>query len=247
MLFTEIRRLLMKNITKIICALCLACVMLFSLTTSSYAATYPCTGYSTGNSVNVRSGPSTSYPSYGKINYGEPTTVLSLENGWYKISYPPAESDIAYISADYVSLTVPPARSDASVSYGSSSSISAGERVVQIAEQFLGLPYVYGGSTPAGFDCSGFTSYVFKQLGYSLYRSSYQQINNGVPVSKSELQPGDLLLFKKQGASRIHHVGIYVGNGMMIHSPQTGDVIKYTSIVTGYYNNCYYAARRIVR
>lgn len=237
----------MKNVTKIICALSLACVMLLSLTTSSYAATYPCTGYSTGDSVNVRSGPSTSYESYGKINYGETATVLSLENGWYQVSYSPAESGVAYISADYISLTVPAERSNAAVSYGAASSASAGERVVQIAEQFLGLPYVYGGSTPAGFDCSGFTSYVFKQLGYDLYRSSYQQINNGIPVSKSELQPGDLLLFKRQGASRIHHVGIYVGNGMMIHSPQTGDVIKYTSVVTGYYNNCYYAARRIVR
>ena len=237
----------MKNITKVICALSLACVMLLCSTASSFAATYPCTGYSTGDNVNVRSGPSTSYQSYGKINYGESATVLSLENGWYKIRYTPAETGVAYISADYVSLTVPAERANATVSYGSFASNSAGERVVQIAEQFLGLPYIYGGSTPGGFDCSGFTSYVFKQLGYSLYRSSYQQINNGIPVSKSELKPGDLLLFKRQGASRIHHVGIYVGDGMMIHSPQTGDVIKYTSIVSGYYNNCYYAARRIVR
>ncbi len=237
----------MKNVTKIICALSLACVMLLGSTTSSFAATYPCTGYSTGDSVNVRSGPSTTHQSYGKINYGETATVLALENGWYQVSYSPAESGVAYISADYMSLTAPAERANVAILYGSAASVSAGERVVQIAEQFLGLPYVYGGSTPAGFDCSGFTSYVFKQLGYNLYRSSYQQINNGVPVSKSELQPGDLLLFKRQGAGRIHHVGIYVGNGMMIHSPQTGDVVKYTSIVTGYYNNCYYAARRIVR
>ena len=237
----------MKSITKIICAFCLACVILLSSTAMTFAVTYPCTGYSTGDSVNVRSGPSVAHPSYGKINYGELATVLSLENGWYKVDFSPAESGVAYISADYISLTPPAKRSDAKVAYGASASASAGERVVQIAEQFLGVPYVYGGSTPAGFDCSGFTSYVFKQMGYSLYRSSYQQINNGIPVSKSELQPGDLLLFKRQGASRIHHVGIYVGNGMMIHSPQTGDVVKYTSIVTGYYNNCYYAARRIVR
>ena len=75
---------------------------------------------------------------------------------------------------------------------------------------------------------------------------SAEQIHNCIPVSKSELVPGDLLLFKKKGASRIHHVGIYAGNGMMIHSPQTGDVIRYTSVVSGYYNDCYYAARRIV-
>jgi len=237
----------MNKTMKLICAVSLTCVMLICSAVSAFAVTYPCTGYSTGDSVNVRSGPSTSYASYGKVNYGESVTVTALEDGWYKISYSLAESGYAYISGDYISFTVPAPRADVPVSYGASFSNSAGQRVVQIAEQYLGIPYVYGGSTPAGFDCSGFTSYVYKQLGYSLYRSSYQQINNGVPVSKSELQPGDLLLFKRQGASRIHHVGIYVGNGMMIHSPQTGDVIKYTSIVSGYYNNCYYAARRIVR
>ncbi len=237
----------MKKFTRVVCALSLTFVMLLSATVITGAVSYPCTAYSTGDSVNVRTGPATSYDSYGKIYYGNPVTVLGKENGWYKIKYPPSEAGVAYISADYISLTVPATRSNKPVSYGSNSATSAGERVVQIAEQFLGLPYVYGGSTPAGFDCSGFTSYVFKQLGYSLYRSSYQQINNGVPVSKSELQAGDLLLFKKQGAERIHHVGIYVGDGMMIHSPQTGDVIKYASIVSGYYNNCYYAARRIVR
>ena len=232
---------------KILCAMCLVCAILFCSMSVTFAATYPCTGYSTGDSVNVRSGPSTQYQSYGKVNYGETAVVLSFEDGWYKVEYPLAESGVAYISADYVSLTPPAERANTPVSFGDSATLSAGERVVKVAEQFLGLPYVYGGSTPAGFDCSGFTSYVFKQFGYNLNRSSYQQINNGIPVSKSELIPGDLVLFKRQGASRIHHVGIYVGNGMMIHSPQTGDVIKYTSIVSGYYNNCYYAARRIVR
>ena len=236
----------MKKMTKVICAVSLCFVMLFCSAAITNATTYPSICYSTGDSVNVRSGPSTSYASYVKVNYGDTVTALSLADGWYQISYPSAESGVAYISADYISLTVPATRADATVSYGAAAGNSAGARVVQIAEQYLGIPYVYGGSTPAGFDCSGFTSYVFKQMGYNLYRSSYQQINNGIPVSKSELLPGDLLLFKKQGASRIHHVGIYVGDGMMIHSPQTGDVIKYTSIVSGYYNNCYYAARRII-
>ncbi len=236
----------MRKITKVICAATLAIILLLTMSASTFAVTYPCTGYSTGSSVNVRSGPSTAYPSYGQLDYGAAVVLLAEENGWYKITYPLADIGSAYVSGDYISTTVPAPRNDISVEYGAQYTLSAGQRIVQIAEQFLGLPYVYGGSTPAGFDCSGFTSYVFKQLGYNLYRSSYQQINNGVPVSKSELMPGDLLLFKRQGASRIHHVGIYVGNGMMIHSPQTGDVIKYTSIVTGYYNNCYYAARRIV-
>lgn len=237
----------MNKITKVICAASLAFALLLGSTASTFSVTYPCTGYSTGANVNLRNGPSTDYYSYGTIHYGDALKVIGEENGWYKVVYPLCDDGFAFISGDYVSMTAPAPRNTVNVSYGATYNTSAGQRVVQIAEQFLGLPYVYGGSTPAGFDCSGFTSYVFKQLGYSLYRSSYQQINNGVPVSKSELQPGDLLLFKKQGASRIHHVGIYAGDGMMIHSPQTGDVIKYASIVSGYYNNCYYAARRIVQ
>lgn len=217
-------------------------------TITTFAVEFPCTGYSTGDSLNIRSGPDTIYGTYGQINTGDAVQLIGQEGNWYKISTPLAACGYAYISADYITTTAPAqVRSVAPVIYGGTSgNVSAGQRVVQIAEQFLGLPYVYGGSTPAGFDCSGFTSYVFKQLGYTLNRVSADQINNGVPVSKSELQPGDLLLFKKQGAARIHHVGIYVGDGMMIHSPQTGDVIKYASIVNGYYNDCYYAARRIV-
>lgn len=237
----------MKNMTKVICALSLCFAMLLCSTIITNATTYPTECYSTGDSVNIRSGPSTSFESYGKANYGDAFTALALVDGWYQIEYLNTESGIAYISGDYISLTVPAQRASDPLTFGEFSSPSAGERIVQIAEQYLGIPYVYGGTTPAGFDCSGFTSFVFSQMGYNLYRSSYQQINNGIPVSKSELQPGDLLLFKKKDANRIHHVGIYVGDGMMIHSPQTGDVIKYTSIVSGYYNSCYYAARRIVR
>ncbi len=216
-------------------------------TTMSFAVTYPCAGYVTGSGVNLRSGPDTTYGIYEQAAPGMELNILAKEGNWYKVSSPLAACGYVYISADYVALGKVP-EGFKKVSYGGASGrLSAGQRVVQIAEQFLGLPYVYGGSTPAGFDCSGFTSYVFKQMGYTLNRISADQYYNGVPVSKSELKPGDLILFKKPGAARIHHVGIYVGDGMMIHSPQTGDVIKYASIVNGYYNEVYYAARRIVR
>ena len=219
--------------------------LVIAMSTTAFAATYPCEGYVTGNGVNLRSGPDTTHGVYEQMYYGTPLNILGMEGNWYKVSTDLAACGYAYVSADYA--TIGKAPKIVPGKGGASGRLSAGQRVVQIAEQFLGLPYVYGGSTPAGFDCSGFTSYVFKQMGYTLNRVSADQINNGVPVSKSELLPGDLILFKKQGASRIHHVGIYVGNGTMIHSPQTGDVIKYASIVNGYYNDCYYAARRIVR
>lgn len=234
---------LMKKIARTVA---ITAAFMICATASAFAIEFPCVGYSTGSGVNIRSGPATTYGSYCKINRGDTVQLIGQEGNWYQISTSLAACGYAYVSADYISTTMPTIPMP-SVTYGNSAgNVSAGQRVVRIAEQFLGLPYVYGGSTPAGFDCSGFTSYVFKQLGYTLNRVSADQIQNGVPVSKSELQPGDLLLFKKSGASRIHHVGIYVGDGLMIHSPQTGDVIKYTSIVNGYYNNCYYAARRIV-
>jgi peptidoglycan DL-endopeptidase CwlO len=101
--------------------------------------------------------------------------------------------------------------------------------VIAYASNFLGTKYVWGGESPnPGFDCSGFTQYVFGHFGVSLDRTTYGQINDGASVSKDQLQPGDLVFFGT--ASNPHHVGIYVGNGMYIHAPQTGDVVKVSSI-----------------
>jgi peptidoglycan DL-endopeptidase CwlO len=97
--------------------------------------------------------------------------------------------------------------------------------VVGIAMQYLGVPYVWGGSSPRGFDCSGLVSYVFAQIGVSLPHSSYAQFGMGTAVSISQLQPGDLVFFT--GAS---HVGIYIGGGQFIHAPHTGDVVKISSL-----------------
>jgi cell wall-associated NlpC family hydrolase len=93
--------------------------------------------------------------------------------------------------------------------------------VVGIAMRYLGVPYVWGGSSPSGFDCSGLVVYAFAQIGVSLPHSSYSQYGMGTPVSIGQLQPGDLVFFS--GAS---HVGIYIGGGQFIHAPHTGDVVK---------------------
>jgi cell wall-associated NlpC family hydrolase len=111
--------------------------------------------------------------------------------------------------------------------------------VVGIAMRYLGVPYVWGGSTPRGFDCSGLVSYVFAQIGVSLPHSSYSQFGMGTAVSISELQPGDLVFFT--GAS---HVGIYIGGGQFIHAPHTGDVVKISSL-SGYYSSNFDGGRRI--
>jgi cell wall-associated NlpC family hydrolase len=111
--------------------------------------------------------------------------------------------------------------------------------VVGIAMRYLGVPYVWGGASPRGFDCSGFVMYVFAQIGIALPHSSYAQFGMGTPVSISELQPGDLVFFA--GAS---HVGIYIGGGQFIHAPHTGDVVKISSL-TGWYAAEFAGGRRI--
>ena len=111
--------------------------------------------------------------------------------------------------------------------------------VVGIAMQYLGTPYVWGGASPSGFDCSGFVMYVFGKIGVSLPHSSYAQYGYGSPVSRGDLQAGDLVFFDGLG-----HVGIYIGGGSFIHAPHTGDVVKISSL-TGWYASTYVGARRL--
>jgi cell wall-associated NlpC family hydrolase len=111
--------------------------------------------------------------------------------------------------------------------------------VVSIAMQYLGTPYVWGGASPSGFDCSGLVMYVFSQVGVSLPHSSYAQYGMGSPVSRDQLQPGDLVFFDGLG-----HVGIYVGGGSFIHAPHTGDDVRISSL-SGWYASTYVGARRI--
>jgi peptidoglycan DL-endopeptidase CwlO len=112
--------------------------------------------------------------------------------------------------------------------------------VVGIAMRYLGVPYRWGGASPStGFDCSGFVMYVFAQIGVSLPHSTYALYGMGTPVSRDQLQPGDLVFFSGLG-----HMGIYIGSGQFIHSPHTGDVVKISSL-SGYYSSNYVGARRV--
>jgi peptidoglycan DL-endopeptidase CwlO len=107
-----------------------------------------------------------------------------------------------------------------------------------IAMKYLGVPYVWGGSTPGGFDCSGLVIYVYEQLGISLPHYAAAQYGFGTAVSRDQLQPGDLVFF-----DGLNHVGIYIGGGEMVHAPETGDVVKITALAD--FGAGYVGARRL--
>jgi peptidoglycan DL-endopeptidase CwlO len=112
--------------------------------------------------------------------------------------------------------------------------------VVGIAMQYLGVPYVWGGASPAGFDCSGFIMYVFAQVGISLPHHAASQYGMGSPVSRDQLEPGDLVFFNGLG-----HAGIYIGGGQFIHAPHTGDVVKISSLSDSWYAATWVGGRRL--
>ena len=191
--------------------------------------------------VNFRSQPNTSSSVLASLRNGTVVSVTGVQGGWFKVTY---NGQKGYVHPDYLSFSnvqgsgstgssgsssiTPPSNS---VSYNGSSEKRAA--VLEYAAQFLGTPYVYGGSTPSGFDCSGFTSYVFKNTVGSIPRVAQAQFDATTRVSMDELLPGDLVFFGSS-ASSISHVGIYVGNNQFIHSPHTGDVVKYDSLTGSY-------------
>ena len=193
-------------------------------------------GRVTGDCVNVRDIPSTDGGIVTKIYAGSSVDLLSRMEGWYQVSC--GDGSVGYVCDEYLREVMP----------GEASSI--GEDIVAKAREFLGTRYSYGGSSPKGFDCSGFTMYVFGQFGYSLPHSATSQWNNsGEYVERSDLQAGDLVLFcdpSRSNGKACSHVGIYIGDGDFIHasSSRSGGVII-SSINDGYYNTYYKGAKRV--
>ena len=130
---------------------------------------------------------------------------------------------------------------------GVQSSTVTGDQIVAKAKQYLGVPYKYGGTTPSGFDCSGFVYYVFRNLGINISRTQSVIYAQGTPISKSELKPGDLVFFQNTYKSGLSHVGIYVGGGQFIHSPHSGKVVSYADLNSDYYTSHYYGAARYTK
>ena len=178
--------------------------------------------------VNVRSGASTDSSSLATVDEGTVVTVNGLVDGWYDVTCEYGTE--GYIRSDFLDLT-------------ESSSGGANSDIVDTAMQYLGTRYVYGGASASGFDCSGFTMYVYQQYGYSLPHTATGQWQSGLGTrvySISDLQPGDLVFFNdpsRNAGKACSHVGIYIGNGQHIHSSssRSGGVII-SDLTSGYYN-----------
>lgn len=182
--------------------------------------------------LNIRSGPGTGYSKVGSLAKGRCVKVVSVQSGWYQIEQ-------GYVSAAYVEET----------DYTPAAASSKGQELANIALQYVGYSYVYGGASPrVGFDCSGLVQYACAQLGYSINRTASTQLQNGVTVSWDELAPGDLVFFKKPGSTTskpVTHVGMYIGSGQFVHASDYGVGVIVSNLSDAYYTTGYVSARRI--
>ena len=186
--------------------------------------------------ANIRSGPSTSSGLVDQAGSGAKVFIFGFNCGWYKVKY---NGQIGYIRSDLVTLLEKPYCNS-----GSSSSTSLGTQIANYGMSFVGYPYVYGGTSPSGFDCSGFVQYIYRQFGYSINRTATAQLANGYYVSYDSLIPGDLVFFGS--GSSASHVGMYIGGGEFVHAANSRSGVKISSLSESWYAARYIGARRIV-
>ncbi|WP_158534715.1 C40 family peptidase [Romboutsia maritimum] len=182
--------------------------------------------------LNIRTGVGISYDVVGKVYTGSYVEILDENSEWYKIET--GDGIVGWVNADYVVLQGSKAYSDKV------------QKLLDTAYKQIGKPYVWGASGPSSFDCSGLTSYVYRNAAnVTLPRVSRDQATVGTYVNKSQLQAGDLVFFNSDGSS-ISHVGMYVGDSKFIHSPQPGDVVKVDNLNSSYYTRTFVTARRVL-
>ncbi len=196
----------------------------------------------TASSLNVRAGMGTDTAKVGSLPKGSVVKVYDEEEGWYHV-------DDGYISAEYAT-KLSDAQAAAAISAASQPAVvsasSKGQEVANFAKKFVGYRYVYGGSSPKGFDCSGFTMYVYRQFGISLPHSASSQLGCGKAVSRSQLQPGDLVMFRKGSSKPASHVGVYIGNGKFVHASTPSKGVRIDSLSSSYYATGLVGCRRLL-
>lgn len=230
-------------------------------TTSSDTNYTKTTKYINASSVYVRKEASTSAGIVTTLIRNTDVTVVGESGDWYKVTY---KDYSGYIykellsdkkteetnrsSANRESATTVSSVTTQTTTESTAEENSKGQEIVEYAKQYLGCPYVYGGSGDKSFDCSGFTMYVYKKFGYALSHSATAQSKVGTYVAKEDLQAGDLVFFLDyETMDGIGHCGIYIGNGEFIHaSSGSGYCVKISNLLTGSYNTRYATARRLI-
>lgn len=232
-------------------------------TTSNAQEYTPKNYYTKSSAVNVRSKSSTSSDVVTTLTQNTQVKVVGEEGDWYKVEVSGKSGYIlkTLLSADKIEVTSRSSTVDRQTADNkteeqttnnteqeatTSNNSSKGEEIVAYAKKYLGCKYVYAGSGPSTFDCSGFTMYVYKHFGYSMGHSAVTQAGLGKYVSKSNLQPGDLVIFNNSANTSIGHVGIYVGEGKFIHASSGGGRVMISSLSGSYYKTRYVTARRII-
>lgn len=216
--------------------------------------------------ANMRSGPSTTSKIVGIGVRDDLAYIIGFNRNWYKVIW---NEQICYIRSDLLNLTEVPYENRASdrsplffrrgFSTGIPLSVDTflksdnfvdnrgpkGSDIVATAKTCLGVPYLWGGESMRGFDCSGLVQYVFSKNGISLPRTCTTQYKEGVSVKKADLLPGDLVFFANTYASGISHVGIYIGNGEFIHASSSHGVMI-SELSNSYWTSHYYGCRRVL-
>ena len=231
-------------------------------------------GTVTADALNIRSAPNTDSVILGQLPHGTNITISGKTDNWSIINYNGAAAYICadYINTNTAVQTAAPASQpsakipSAAVSAAMpqdglkpentvsvpadvpsyAGSDIAGEILIELAKQYVGTPYVYGGMSPSGFDCSGFVKYCYTLMNTEINRIACDQAKNGVEVSREEMKPGDILCFESAiGSGYIGHTGIYAGNGYFIHSPRAGYSVEVIPLTTGTFSERLVNIRRI--